>query len=138
MKSIFLFVLLMCSTAMSFAAEPNMPETVDPALGQQLQQIHQRGMQYKAGNLKVQVNPLQIERTRKALEATQCASFSPQQSQGMVGKGLNYCPHCGWVKCTACTAYIAAAVAVCAGIEDIPCIIVALGAAENCINCLVK
>lgn len=137
MRSIFLFVLLMCSAAMSFAAEPNMPDVSDPALGQRLQQIHQRGVQYKAGNLKATVNPMQMERVRKALETTQCANFSTAQSQGLVGKS-KYCPHCGTIKCAECTAYLAAAVAVCAGIGDIPCIVVALGAASSCIDCLVK
>lgn len=139
MRSLFLFVVLMFTAVVSFAAESNVPEAVDPALGQKLQQIHQRGLQYKANKFKVTVSPVEMERARKAVEATQCAGFSSTESQGGVGKKrINYCPHCGLIKCAECSAAIAAAIAACGGPEDLPCIVAALGVGSTCLGCYVK
>lgn len=131
MKALFLSFLLMFSATASFA-----DEVADPALGQKLQQIHERGMQYKAGKLKATASPVDLERVRKALEVS--SACAPDQAQALGKKKKAPCPHCGWVKCSECSAALAAAIAVCGGPEDIPCIAASLGAMASCIGCLVK
>lgn len=130
MKALILSFLLMFSAAASFADE--MP---DPTLGQKLQQIHERGMQYKAGKLKATASPADLERVRKALEVS--SACTPNQTQAL-GKKKAPCPHCGWIKCGECSAALAAAIAACGGPEDLPCIAASLGAMASCLGCLVK
>jgi hypothetical protein len=131
MMRILILILAVLVSNVSFGAEPNTLTAEDPALGQELQKIHERALQYKAGQLKgAPPNEEYLQELEKAIKSPACDYSSLFQ------KGGSYCPHCGLGKCLACSAALVAAVAACGGPEDLPCIAAALGAMSACIECI--
>lgn len=123
-----LVLLVLMASALSACSQQ---ESTPIITQQQLDEVIERGERFKRGELEeLQTDPQTLDRIRRIINAQvgQVIQQSPESPELLLS--------CKLSAQIGCAGLIIAAVGVCGGPEDVPCIAAALGATSSCLKCL--